>query len=141
MKRHDALAPLSREHHDALILAQLLKKNAPPYRDLPHSTDGKAGYAKKMFKSILQEHFSKEEIMMDKVKDYHDEIKRLALEIVAEHEQLANAFSSLDNNTDIETSLDNLGRALEAHIRKEERILFPLIQLHCPPEILSTIEL
>ena len=42
MKRHEALAPLSREHHGTLILAQLLKKGAPVYKGLPDTDTGKA---------------------------------------------------------------------------------------------------
>jgi len=36
MKRHEALAPFSREHHGALILAQVMKKGAPAYKGILH---------------------------------------------------------------------------------------------------------
>ena len=45
MKREEALAPLSREHHSTLILAQLLKKDAPVYHQLPAEPWDKAKYA------------------------------------------------------------------------------------------------
>ena len=35
MKRHKALIPLSHDHHLLLLLAQLIKKNAPDYKGLP----------------------------------------------------------------------------------------------------------
>jgi hypothetical protein len=35
MKRHEALIPLSRDHHGTLILARLLRSDAPPYKGLP----------------------------------------------------------------------------------------------------------
>jgi iron-sulfur cluster repair protein YtfE (RIC family) len=35
--------------------------------------------------------------------------------------------------------MDTLGVALEKHIRKEERILFPLLQLHCSDAQLQDI--
>ena len=141
MKRHKALAPLSREHHDALILAQLLKKNTPAYRGLPTAPKEKAVFALGMFTTTLQQHFIKEEFMLDKVNEYHDEIKNLTLEIVQEHKQLTATFMSLESGNDLEETLDTLGKALERHIRKEERILFPLIQQYCPNEILNAIEL
>ena len=54
MKRHESLAPLSREHHEGLILAQLLKKGAPAYRGLPTDLAGKLSYAREMFERILE---------------------------------------------------------------------------------------
>ncbi len=132
MKRHETLVPLSREHHDALILARLLQKNAPVYKGLPEQPGAKAIYAVQFFKTNLQEHFSKEEALLHQVKKYNGEIKKLTEEIISEHLQDAKELSG---------AMDKLGILLEAHIRKEERILFPLIQEHCPEEILKTIEL
>ncbi len=141
MKRHEALAPLSREHHDALILAQLLKKTAPSYKGLPQLPKDKAVYAINFYHSNLQKHFKQEEQMLHKVKQYDSKIEEIALEIKYEHEQLTQLFVSLDKTADLETTMDTLGKALEAHVRKEERILFPLIQQHCPEEILNSIRL
>ncbi|MGF2411437.1 hemerythrin domain-containing protein [Ferruginibacter sp.] len=141
MKRHEALAPLSREHHDALILAQLLKKNAPVYKGLPQLPKDKAVYATNFYHSNLQKHFKQEEQMLHKVKQYNSKIEEITPEIIYEHEQLTQLFISLDKTADLQTTMDTLGKALEAHVRKEERILFPLIQEHCPAEILNSIEL
>jgi hemerythrin-like domain-containing protein len=138
MKRHEALIPLSREHHAALILVQLLKKNAPAYRDLPATPADKAVYALEMYTSILQAHFEQEEIILADVKQYNPAIEKLAEEILEEHRQLSAAFLSLPAATDIVHALDALGLALGEHIRKEERVLFPLIQAHCPEEVLKT---
>jgi hypothetical protein len=88
MKRHEALAPLSREHHSALILAQLLKKNAPAYKGLPTALDEKAAYALQMFTATLQLHFTNEEEMLDKIRNIHTEIDKLSGEIFTEHQQL-----------------------------------------------------
>ncbi len=137
MKRHEALAPLSREHHGALILAQLIKKKAPAYKGLPTDVEGKSNYATDFFASHLALHFQKEETILEKVKQTNAAIAKLAEEIIAEHAQLKNRFLSLDAATDKTTALNDLGLLLEAHIRKEERVLFPLIQEHCSEEILS----
>jgi hemerythrin-like domain-containing protein len=141
MKRHEVLAPLSREHHDALILAQLLKKDAPAYKGLPQLSKDKAVYAVKFYRSNLKKHFLQEEEMLAKVKKYHNEIEKITTEIVNEHKQLTALFISLDKATNLEAAMDTLGKALESHVRKEERILFPLIQEHCTEEILNRIEL
>ena len=42
MIRHSSIVSLSREHHGALILARLLQKDAPPYKNLPKDLKGKA---------------------------------------------------------------------------------------------------
>lgn len=141
MKRHNALTPLSREHHSALILAQLLKKGAPVYTGLPSDPEGKAAYALNMYTTILQKHFLKEEEILSKVKKYHAEIEIIGDEIIAEHIELKVGFLSLAKTDELVNALNNLGVALEKHIRKEERILFPQIQEHCPEEILNEIML
>jgi iron-sulfur cluster repair protein YtfE (RIC family) len=139
MKRHESLAPLSREHHGTLILAQLLKKDAPVYKGLPTDVEGKLHYAINHYTSDLFPHFSKEEAMLEKVKHIDQAIAKLATEILAEHADLTNRFLSLHTATDKETALDELGHLLQAHIRKEERVLFPLIQEHCSEELLGQL--
>jgi len=139
MKRLEALAPLSREHHTSLILAQLLKKDAPAYKGLPETIEGKAVYARQQFEKEIKGHFEKEEMMLDKAKDCNETIGRLAEEIKKEHRELAALFHSLDNNINQADQLDELGRKLEDHIRKEERILFPLLQQHCSADLLQQI--
>jgi len=139
MKRHEALAPLSREHHGALILAQLLKKDAPVYKGLPTDVEGKLLYALSFYTNDLMQHFSKEEAMLEKVKHAGEAIGKLTGEILAEHADLTNRFLSLQTAADKETALDELGHLLQAHIRKEERVLFPLIQDQCTEELLSQL--
>lgn len=139
MKRHESLAPLSREHHGTLILAQLLKRNAPEYKGLPTDTEGKIKYAAGFYQQNLMQHFSKEEVMFEKVKHTNAAIEKLAEEIYAEHTVLRNKFLLLNTASDKETALDELGNMLEAHIRKEERVLFPLLQKHCSEELLSLL--
>lgn len=139
MKRIEALAPLSREHHDSLILAQLLKKGAPAYKDMPADEEGKISYARQQFEREIKTHFEKEELMLDKVKDCNEAISRLADEIRNEHKELAALFLSLDSEMNRVERMDELGRVLEDHIRKEERVLFPLLQQHCSADLLQEI--
>lgn len=140
MKRHEALAPISREHHAALLLAQLLKKDAPAYKDMPEKPEEKRVYAIQFFKNNLRAHFTKEEKMLAKLWQYHTTINSLALEVYKEHVELVELFNKLDHAENLVAAMDAAGRALEKHIRKEERVLFPLIQEHCPEDVLNTIE-
>ena len=137
MKRHEALAPLSREHHSALILAQIMKKGAPAYKGMPTDTEGKVSYAIDFFKTHLIEHFDKEEIILEKVKHVDQAIAKMTEDILWEHEELKKRFAKLETCDDKITALDETGNMLEAHVRKEERVLFPLIQEHCGEELLS----
>jgi iron-sulfur cluster repair protein YtfE (RIC family) len=141
MKRHPALIPLSREHQPALLLAQLLKKGAPAFNGMPTTTEGKAAFALKMYHNNLQQHFIKEEEMLGKIKGTQTDIDLFTAEIFAEHQLLTASFLSLESTVATEEGLDNLGNALDDHIRKEERILFPLIQQYCSEEVLAAFQL
>lgn len=137
MKRHEALAPLSREHHGSLILAQLLKKGAPAFKGLPVDNKDKARYALEQFKQTIKKHFEKEETMLETAIDCHADIKRLATGIIEEHRQLTRLFLSMETTALLEDTMDKLGRTLEDHIRKEERELFPLLQQYCTETVLQ----
>ena len=139
MKRHEALAPLSREHHGTLILARLLKKNASEYKGLPTNATDKAAYALQQFEELIKKHFRQEEAILEKAKGCHYDIKSLAVEIIQEHQQLTALFLSLNVASTPEDIMDRLANALENHIRKEERVLFPLLQQHCSEALLQQI--
>lgn len=140
MKRHPALIPISREHHNTLILARLLQKDAPPYKGLPHNLDGKAIYALQFYKDELIRHFIAEEKIFPLVKGINAEIDVLITEILKEHDLLHISFNSINTQNNLAEHLDQLGKDLELHIRKEERQLFPLIQEHCSEQVMNTIE-
>ena len=138
MKRHAALAPLSREHHEALILCQLLKKNAPNYKGLPSDTKGKMEYATSFYKDHLRVHFSDEEKVFKQLKDISQDLDKQLDEIIVEHHQLHILFNNIPS-TQAEDHLDIIGVSLEKHVRKEERVLFPLIEQQVDEETLRTI--
>ena len=139
MKRHKSLAPLSREHHEALILAQLLKKGAPAYKDLPTDKEGKVMYALALFNEKMRSHFITEELMMDKLHIIADEtLHEMSLEIRNDHRKISAMFSALSPES-TESELDVLGKKLEEHIRKEERVIFPLIEKLATPELMEEL--
>jgi len=140
MKRHEALIPLSREHHDGLILARLLQKDAPAYKGLPTDDKGKAAYALELFLKILQPHFAGEDQILATIKNTHPDIDKLAEEITDEHGQLTTAFLHINQSSNLHDALDVLGINLEQHIRKEERLLFPLIQEYCDEATMQKIK-
>jgi iron-sulfur cluster repair protein YtfE (RIC family) len=140
MKRHESIKALSREHHGALILAQLLKKNAPPYKGLPVDPMGKEAYAMGFYRDELAKHFEKEEeVLLKKILGTDPRLDELSGEIIAEHAGLRALFETVHGAGDLAGHLHRLGVALEAHIRKEERIFFPLVEKVCSESLLSAI--
>ena len=140
MKRHPTLAHLSRDHHPALILAQLLKRKAAAYKGLPTDTEGKMHYALEFYQGELISHFGQEEKMMGMLAGINPELDEIQKEIRAEHVLLNSLFTGLRKKEDAVTALDELGNSLDKHIRKEERELFPLIEKSCDEQMMSSIE-
>ncbi len=141
MKRHSSIVSLSREHHGALILAKLLQKDAPPYKNLPSDLHGKAAYALTQYQTELAAHFLAEELsVLEQVRGVNEEIDILIEEISTEHKQLRDLFECITKSHHLEEDLHSLGCSLEKHIRKEERVLFPLIQDNCSEDLLNHIQ-
>ncbi len=148
MKRHKAIQQLSRDHHKGLLLAQLMKKDAPHYNGLPTDPSGKLQYAIETFNNELFIHFSDEEnILFSAVKGKSAESDNLIDELIEEHKYFNEKISllngwitTMDNDSDLIEKLDEFGKKLERHIRKEERVLFNLIQEILSEDELSKIE-
>jgi len=141
MKRHLSIVSLSREHHGALILARLLQKDSPPYKNLPTDVKGKAVYATNKYHTELAGHFLTEEVsLLQKVTGINKTLDILIGEIYAEHKELRSLFELIPVSKNLEEHLNSLGCALEKHIRKEERVLFSLIQDTCNEDLLDDIK-
>ncbi len=140
MKRHEALQPLSREHHETLILSQLLKIGAPAYKGLPGDNEGKIIYAKALFDEKIARHFLAEERIVEKLKETGSILLiEKGDEIIRDHEVLRQMFNKLSVQFSSPEDLDILGKRLEGHVRMEERIYFPLVENLCTPEMLNEV--
>jgi iron-sulfur cluster repair protein YtfE (RIC family) len=129
MKRHPALHTLSHDHHQGLILAQQLKKGAPQYKGMPSTLEGKKEYTLSFYKTKLVQHFKdEEEILFPAVKNKNVELDKLITEVISEHRKIETLIHDLEKTHQLENVLDELGRLLEKHIRKEERELFVEIE-------------
>ncbi|WP_069658426.1 hemerythrin domain-containing protein [Arcticibacter eurypsychrophilus] len=140
MKRHPSLAHLSREHHGALILSKLLQKDAPAYKGLPTGLDEKAVYALNFYKEDLVEHFAEEEKILKMVIGIQPALDVMIETIFSEHQELHSLFKLINNNPDLAAHLNETGKKLEEHVRKEERELFPMIQETCTEEMMIAID-
>lgn len=141
MRRAEALLKLSREHHTGLILAQLLKKNAPLYKGLPESFEEKAEYLLSMMKTHLLPHFEQEELIIAYLDKKSAIYKPMHERILSEHvgmKQLCDRFRAGDGEP--QDLMDEFGRMLEKHIRFEEREYFEFLQKHASDEDLQYIQ-
>ena len=141
LKRNKALHILSHDHHHGLLLTQLIKKGGPKYKNMPDTTEGKKVYSIRFYNDELIKHFEDEEkILFPVVKGKDDEIDNLFTEIITEHKKIKQLINQLELDEDVENTLDELGRTLESHIRKEERILFGKIQEVLTGDELTALE-
>ncbi|MCK6605213.1 MAG: hemerythrin domain-containing protein [Ignavibacteriaceae bacterium] len=142
LKRHTNLAPLSRDHMKGLFLSRYAQKNAPPYKNFPVDTPSKTAIIIDGFVNELLPHFRREEdILLPFIKEFAPGLVELADEIFAGHkllEVLAEKMKSDPGSADL---LDEFGRVLEGHIRKEERILFEKLQEEAGEEKMKGLEL
>lgn len=129
MKRHNALIPLSHDHHHGLLLSQLLKKNAPKYKGLPDDIEGKINYLDNAYKTELIPHFkNEEEILFPFVKGKNEKLDELISEVINQHIRIKQLFEEVKSSNDKITAMDKFAHQLDQHIRLEEREVFPLIQ-------------
>ncbi|MEQ8703128.1 MAG: hemerythrin domain-containing protein [Phaeodactylibacter sp.] len=139
LKRHPVLIPLSRQHHKGLLLAQLLKSDAPDYKGMPVDIPGKVAFAKKEYGDRLRHHFEWEAgVLIPATQAYHEQLQAMADQVQSEHQQIAEQVGLLSSSSSTE-DLDRLGRLIEQHIRFEERVWFTAIQKMVPETVLSQL--
>ena len=143
MKRHPALTPLSREHHQLLVLAQVLKHDVPAYKNMPATPNEQRAYALERYTELLEPHFSWEEkVLFPLAERYGDKLQRLVAQVLEEHQALRDAFEKLPlaAEADLPQELDLLGRAISANVRFEERVLFQKMQELLPESAWISME-
>lgn len=122
MKRSDALAPLSRDHHVALAMALRLRRTTAPAADRDAFTA--------FFATESTVHFAiEEDVLLPAVADVlpaDDPDVALMLE---QHAELRRRTAALATAPEPDpAALRELGELLAAHVRLEERTIFPRIE-------------
>jgi hemerythrin-like domain-containing protein len=107
-----------------LMLAQLLKKNAPPYKGVPQTPVGRAEYAIGLFTNLIEKHFAIEESYVFPLLSGTEKLDTLIVALKNEHKLLREQFQQLNPDKPDVALMDALGHLLEQHIRKEEREYF-----------------
>ena len=144
MKRHESLVPLSRDHHFGLIMAQqlILGRATNPRADWPTDRAQQVPRLIKFFESDLRPHFDIEEAHVfpaadRSVADGSGQVQAL----LADHDAMRAMIRSLEADpvSELDERLPAFGHLLKAHIHKEERQLFEMMQTACAPAELETL--
>ena len=135
-RRHESLIPLSREHHYGLMLCLRIHRGLPLRKHDETWARVKAAQAARFFATDLTAHFkAEEEALFPAMRDFSG-ASGLLSELLTEHRKLE-ALAERLRGTEAAKLVDALGEfadLLEAHIRKEERELFPLYERQMNPE-------
>ena len=130
LERHALLRPMSREHHDGLLLCWYIRK------ELTAGTDpaGVKQRCARYFREQLLPHFAVEEEAIFPILGADDPLVKVAL---AQHRRLTRLFLADD---DAPSELSGIEEELDSHIRFEERELFQRVQAVATEQQLERVE-
>ena len=130
IKRNEFLAPLSREHHQALLLCWKIKTGFSKGIEVQRIKK----YCDWFYTTHLMQHFELEEkFVFPILGNRHQHVQ----DALGQHHQLRELFNDSNNP---EISLQKIQIELEKHIRFEERILFNEVQDIATPQQLKNIQ-
>ena len=124
MKRHQALIPLSHDHHHALVEARRLRRAA----DRDDDPSGAATAFVRFFRTSSVPHFREEEEVLFPLVIGIDDARALLVQALLDHQRLHALVAALEAGRDVRATMRELGERLEAHVRLEEGQLFPFIE-------------
>lgn len=135
MKRSDALAPLSRQHHQGLFAAMKLKR-----ADAAGAAEARAAFVD-FWEREGRDHFRvEEEVLLPAYARYGEHDHPAVVRVLVDHVDLRRRGEDVAAAADPDpAALNELGERLEGHIRHEERVLFPLIEEALPPDELARL--
>jgi hemerythrin-like domain-containing protein len=139
--RHKSLIPLSQDHYQGLLLAQQIR-TTDRVMIAGWSSDPKeqARFVAAFFRDHLVNHFEAEEkSLFPLILQYVPSAEDRITELQREHRQLKDFAERFGNSTaeEPERHLQQFSELLDAHIRKEERDLFPLFEAQAPADVLE----
>ncbi len=138
MQRHANLIPLSHEHKRLLFVCRYIRKDAAPYEGYSLEAQAKLEYVVKIFQEVMVPHIQKEDYLFEQCRGHYKEIDAMLDELEEEHRLISGMYSALVDSQDVEKDMDTLACSLEAHIRKEERVVFEKLQ-EMLPEVIGRI--
>lgn len=130
-KRFDSIIPLSRQHHYALMLCLRIHRRTVVHQEDLAWLKGQTRKTILFFESDLVPHFQAEETVLFPAIERLDPSSDLLAELIGEHDEIRKRIQGLrdlsesGNQAALAEALLQFADLLEAHIRKEERRLFP----------------
>lgn len=135
MKRSAALAPLSRDHHHALVIASALSR----------ADRTTAASAAMLFADFIlgheARHFALEETLLLPALPAGEHARTLTERVLADHRYLRDAAQQIRLASAPATpdQLRSVGARLRGHVQLEERELFPYLEQSLEPAALGRI--
>ena len=139
MKRDPALMPLTHDHHHALVQARRLRRAAAG-EDVARTAAVREFIA--FFDADTVNHFrEEEELLLPLIVEAAGSVPPVVERVLADHVELHTALlrlrRGLPSGRAEPEPMHEVARLLEAHIRLEERDLFPLAEATVPPSALA----
>lgn len=137
MKRAQALAPLSHQHHQGLYVALKLRR-----ADRAMAREARDAFLE-FWNREGREHFRlEEEALLPAFARHAEHDHPAVVQVLVEHVDLRRRGADVADASEPDPEvLRDLGERLERHIRHEERVLFPLIEQAVPVEELERLDL
>jgi hypothetical protein len=132
MRRSNALAPLSRDHHHALVVAGQLRRVTALTAEL--ARDAFFTYWEGEGREHLRE---EEDILLPVYGRYASPHHPLVARVLCEHITIRGLAAGISDPSPPIAMLRELGLVLSDHVRLEERSLFPLIEQVVPSAALE----
>ncbi len=143
-KRHPSLVPVSRDHHEGLLLAVRLQQGENALLKLwSHDTAWQARAVVDFYQEHLVRHFAvEEEKVFPTAQQSVAEAAPIVTKLLEQHEWFRSTAPAMKGREEAVTrdELVTFGQRLEEHIRIEDRELFPLMEEHIEPSVLEKLE-
>lgn len=142
-RRHESLVPLSREHHYGLLVCLRIHLGLETHKTSLDWLRERADKAIRFFESDLKTHFEVEEAIVFPPMRGIEEARSTIEQLIGDHRGLAALVDRLRQTLSLEISplLRESADLVEAHIRKEERILFPCYEQNISSIVADQVEI
>jgi hypothetical protein len=135
LRRHPALEQLSRDHHHALVVAQRLKR-----ADADSPAEARGAFLAYWDPGGRHHFHEEEDILLPGRAGVIDPEHPLIAKVLTDHVRIRHRAGELAGSDPPPPALlRELGGLLEAHVRREERQLFPMIEESLPDEALRRL--
>jgi len=134
LRRHKNLIVLSRQHHQMLVLAQVLKADVPDYKNMPSSVEAKATFLKEKLQNLILPNFKlHKNHLYAALIEWGFSGSQLMDEVTTQEHDLVQEIVAPERHN--EESLNEIGYAIEELVRKKERYFYQAIQDECKTQL------